>query len=188
MHGWQERVRREEEKGLENSPSFCKCLTRTTNCTAGAVGIPKGHCPFGGGAGGSAPCGGMDNASNDDCWVYRCSDRGQTVNTGTADIAVFNSANLVDGVYGVWGMAVGDRDNAGTVEGVSILVHACAKVDGGTLSIVGSAEVNKQADTNINGATAAIVANGTNLVLRVTGVDSTTIDWHGNIRFGFVRD
>lgn len=115
---------------------------------------------------------------------HRASGAGQTVNAGTADLATIS---ITDGrSYKIYAEAVG-RDAAGL--SVSGERHALVKRVAGTVSVeaLGTAIANLLSNSALATAGITVVIDNTakTATLRVTGVNTKTIDWWGEM---FVKE
>ena len=122
------------------------------------------------------------NSSNQLEVIDQLSGIGQTINNNTADLITFPmeaSATVYRFVFYVAGRAT-------TGEAVGFTVFCTAKTNGTTATIVQDPFVYDAVDDVLTAGSITVVASGNSAILRVTGVNTYTINYFATGSFTFI--
>lgn len=115
--------------------------------------------------------------------VSEITTQGRVATTNSTQTTLQTFATVTDYSYAFETTVLARRTGgtAGTVGDTARLkILAVYKNIAGTVSITGT--INRTIDRNVNGYDATFTISGTNVLLRVTGVNNTNITWHSTTR------
>jgi len=121
---------------------------------------------------------GNGNESNGSNFIIPLGGYVQTSNTTPTTLITLATSN--DNVYTVEAFVAG-ATTSGTV-GIGGIISATFLNNGGTVNLIGAVQGSVQ-ENIIGSPTFTLLGSGSNIILQVTGVASTTINWFGKIKY-----
>jgi hypothetical protein len=105
---------------------------------------------------------------------------GYAATSNATPATLITLATDTDGVYTVEAFVAGATDSGSNAIGG--IISATFLNNGGSLSLIGSVQGSVQ-ENYAGSPTFTLLASGTNIILQVTGVASTNINWFGKIKY-----
>ena len=105
---------------------------------------------------------------------------GAVTTSSSSPATLITLATLTDNIYTIEAFVVGGLQTAASCIGG--VITATFVNDGGTLRIIGTVQGTVQEDF-AGSPTFTLTTSGTNIILRVTGLPATDINWYGKIQY-----